>query len=70
VSPVDLGFNITPMEGRLRGAGTVELGGLSAALNPDRIALPERGVRKLFPNWFRSRRNGWAFARRFPTRCR
>jgi len=50
VSPVDLGFYITPMEGRLRVAGTVELGGLSAPLNPDRIALLERGVRKLFPN--------------------
>jgi D-amino-acid dehydrogenase len=50
VSPVDLGFYITPMEGRLRVAGTVELGGLSAPLNPNRIALLERGVRKLFPN--------------------
>ncbi|GLR88454.1 NAD(P)/FAD-dependent oxidoreductase [Bradyrhizobium iriomotense] len=50
VSPVDLGFYITPMEGRLRVAGTVELGGLSAPLNPDRIAVLERGVRKLFPD--------------------
>jgi D-hydroxyproline dehydrogenase len=49
VSPVDLGFYITPMVGRLRVAGTVELGGLSAPLNPKRIALLERGVRKLFP---------------------
>jgi hypothetical protein len=29
VSPIDLGFYITPMAGRLRVAGTVELGGLS-----------------------------------------
>jgi len=50
VSPVDLGFYVTPMEGRLRVAGTVELGGLSAPLNPDRVALLERGVRQLFPN--------------------
>jgi glycine/D-amino acid oxidase-like deaminating enzyme len=50
VSPVDLGFYVTPMAGRLRVAGTVELGGLSAPLNPDRVALLERGVRKLFPN--------------------
>jgi D-hydroxyproline dehydrogenase len=50
VSPVDLGFYITPMEGRLRVAGTVELGGLSAPLNPNRIAVLERGMRKLFPN--------------------
>ena len=49
VSPVDLGFYVTPMDGRLRVAGTVELGGLSAPLNPDRVALLERGVRKLFP---------------------
>ena len=50
VSPVDLGFYVTPMDGRLRVAGTVELGGLSAPLHPDRIALLERGVRKLFPD--------------------
>jgi D-hydroxyproline dehydrogenase len=50
VSPVELGFYITPMAGRLRVAGTVELGGLSAPLNPDRVALLERGVRKLFPD--------------------
>ena len=50
VSPIDLGFYITPMAGRLRVAGTVELGGLSAPLNPRRTALLERGVRKLFPD--------------------
>ena len=50
VSPVDLGFYITPMAGRLRVAGTVELGGLCAPLNPRRTALLERGVRKLFPD--------------------
>ena len=50
VSPVDLGFYVTPMAGRLRVAGTVELGGLSALPNPRRIALLERGARKLFPD--------------------
>lgn len=50
ISPVDLGFYITPMEGRLRVAGTVELGGLSAPPDPGRIALLERGARKLFPD--------------------
>ena len=50
VSPVDLGFYITPMAGRLRVAGTVELGGLSAPPNPKRVALLERGVRRLFPD--------------------
>jgi D-amino-acid dehydrogenase len=49
VSPADLGFYLTPMQGRLRVAGTVELGGLSAPLNPKRIALLERGARKIFP---------------------
>ena len=50
VSPIDLGFYLTPMVGRLRVAGTVELGGLAAPVNPARIALLERGARKLFPN--------------------
>ncbi|MBV8105938.1 MAG: FAD-dependent oxidoreductase [Hyphomicrobiales bacterium] len=50
VSPIDLGLYFTPMLGRLRVAGTVELGGLAAPLNPARIALLERGARKLFPN--------------------
>jgi glycine/D-amino acid oxidase-like deaminating enzyme len=50
VSPIDLGFYVTPMAGRLRVAGTVELGGLSAPLNRRRTALLERGVRKLFPD--------------------
>jgi glycine/D-amino acid oxidase-like deaminating enzyme len=50
VSPIDLGFYLTPMPGRLRVAGTVELGGLAAPVNPSRIALLERGARKLFPN--------------------
>ncbi|MBV9564143.1 MAG: FAD-dependent oxidoreductase [Bradyrhizobium sp.] len=50
VSPVDLGFYVTPMASRLRVAGTVELGGLSAPLNPKQIALLERGVRKLLPD--------------------
>jgi glycine/D-amino acid oxidase-like deaminating enzyme len=50
VSPIDLGFYLTPMVGRLRVAGTVELGGLAAPVNPKRIALLERGARKIFPN--------------------
>jgi glycine/D-amino acid oxidase-like deaminating enzyme len=50
VSPIELGFYVTPMTGRLRVAGTVELGGLDARLNPRRLALLERGARKLFPN--------------------
>ena len=44
VSPIDLGFYLTPMVGRLRVAGTVELGGLAEPVNPARIALLERGA--------------------------
>ncbi|MFI5012244.1 MAG: NAD(P)/FAD-dependent oxidoreductase [Hyphomicrobiales bacterium] len=50
VCPVELGFYMTPMQGRLRVAGMVELGGLAAPSNPKLIALLERGVRKLLPD--------------------
>ena len=50
VCPVDLGFYMTPMEGRLRVAGTVELGGFKAPPNPRRLALLDRGVRQFFPD--------------------
>lgn len=49
VCPVDLGFYMTPMTGRLRVAGTVELGGFVAPPNPRRLALLDRGVRQFFP---------------------
>ncbi|PBB65227.1 FAD-dependent oxidoreductase [Mesorhizobium sp. WSM4312] len=49
VCPIDLGFYMTPMDGRLRIAGTVELGGLVAPPNPRRLALLDRGVRQFFP---------------------
>ncbi|MER8752957.1 FAD-binding oxidoreductase [Mesorhizobium sp. M1050] len=49
VCPVELGFYMTPMAGRLRVAGTVELGGLAAPPNPRRLALLDRGVRQFFP---------------------
>jgi D-amino-acid dehydrogenase len=50
VCPVELGFYMTPMEGRLRVAGTVELGGLTAPADPRRLALLNRGVRQFFPD--------------------
>ena len=50
VCPIDLGFYMTPMEGRLRAAGTVELGGRDAPPNPKRLNLIERGVRRFFPD--------------------
>ncbi|TIW38290.1 MAG: FAD-binding oxidoreductase, partial [Mesorhizobium sp.] len=49
VCPVDLGFYMTPMAGRLRVAGTVELGGHAAPANARRLALLDRGVRQFFP---------------------
>ncbi|UVK51577.1 FAD-binding oxidoreductase [Mesorhizobium sp. AR02] len=49
VCPVDLGFYMTPMAGRLRVAGTVELGRQAAPPNPRRLALLDRGVRQFFP---------------------
>ncbi|WP_281061006.1 MULTISPECIES: FAD-binding oxidoreductase [unclassified Mesorhizobium] len=38
------------MDGRLRVAGTVELGGHKAPPNPRRLALLDRGVRQFFPD--------------------
>lgn len=66
VSPIDLGFYLTPMAGRLRVAGTVELGGLAAPINPARIALLERGARKLFPNLGPVRRQWLGFRPSLP----
>jgi D-hydroxyproline dehydrogenase len=43
------GFYMVPMQGRLRVAGTVELGGLHAPANPKRIGLLERGAKTMFP---------------------
>lgn len=48
--PVERGFYMTPMTGRLRVAGTVELGGLSRPADPRRWALLDRGARELFPD--------------------
>lgn len=50
VSPIEFGFYMTPMAGRLRIAGTVELGGLDAPLNPKRIAHLLQGAKRLFPD--------------------
>lgn len=50
VCPVSRGFYLVPMSGRLRVAGTVELGGLAAPLNPQRIRVLECGANAIFPN--------------------
>jgi glycine/D-amino acid oxidase-like deaminating enzyme len=43
------GFYMVPMADGLRAAGTVELGGLAAPLNPRRTAMIREGVKKLLP---------------------
>ena len=50
VCPIERGFYMTPMTGRLRVAGTVELGGLARPADPKRWALLDRGARSLFPD--------------------
>ncbi len=48
--PTSRGFYLCPMEGRLRVAGTVELGGLTAPPSPHRIARLIEGARAIFPD--------------------
>jgi D-hydroxyproline dehydrogenase len=47
--PTTRGFYLCPMAGRLRVAGTVELGGLTAPPSPHRIARLVEGARAIFP---------------------
>jgi len=47
--PTERGFYLCPMAGRLRAAGTVELGGLNAPPSPHRIARLDEGARAIFP---------------------
>lgn len=49
VCPVARGFYLCPMSGRLRAAGTVELGGLDAPPSPHRLARLGDGVAEIFP---------------------
>ncbi|MEZ5885479.1 MAG: FAD-dependent oxidoreductase [Paracoccaceae bacterium] len=48
--PTARGFYLCPMAGRLRVAGTVELGGLTAPPSPHRLAKLEEGARAIFPD--------------------
>lgn len=48
--PTSRGFYLCPMSGRLRVAGTVELGGLAAPPSPHRLARLEEGARAVFPD--------------------
>ena len=47
--PVSRGFYFCPMDGRLRVAGTVEMGGLDAPPSPHRLAMLEDGARAILP---------------------
>ncbi len=49
VCPTSRGFYLCPMEGRLRVAGTVELGGLTAPPSPHRIQRLIEGAQAIFP---------------------
>ncbi|MFN4203910.1 MAG: NAD(P)/FAD-dependent oxidoreductase [Tabrizicola sp.] len=48
--PTARGFYLCPMAGRLRAAGTVELGGLTLPPSPHRIAKLVEGARACFPD--------------------
>jgi glycine/D-amino acid oxidase-like deaminating enzyme len=48
--PTSCGFYMCPMTGRLRVAGTVELGGLTLPPSPHRIARLIEGARTVFPD--------------------
>lgn len=45
--PVESAFYMTPLKGRLRAAGTVELGSLNDPANPARLRYIEAGVRNI-----------------------
>lgn len=48
--PTSRGFYLCPMSGRLRVAGTVELGGLTAPPSPHRIRKLVEGAQAIFPD--------------------
>jgi D-amino-acid dehydrogenase len=50
ICPTARGFYLCPMQGRLRVAGTVELGGLSAPPSPHRLEQLRRGALAIFPD--------------------
>ena len=50
VCPTSRGFYLCPMRGRLRAAGTVELGGLTAPLSRHRLSRIAEGVAEVFPD--------------------
>ena len=64
--PTARGFYLCPMQGRLRVAGTVELGGLTAPPSPHRIAKLIDGARALFPTLGQPSRDWMGFRPSMP----
>jgi glycine/D-amino acid oxidase-like deaminating enzyme len=66
VCPTSRGFYLCPMDGRLRVAGTVELGGLTAPPSPHRIARLDSGARAIFPDLPKPSRDWMGFRPSLP----
>ena len=64
--PTTRGFYLCPMTGRLRVAGTVELGGLTAPPSRHRLARLEQGARAIFPGLGRPDREWMGFRPSMP----
>ena len=64
--PTTRGFYLCPMQGRLRVAGTVELGGLAAPASAHRIAKLVEGARELFPDLAEPSRSWMGFRPSMP----
>ncbi|MFN5997544.1 MAG: NAD(P)/FAD-dependent oxidoreductase, partial [Paracoccaceae bacterium] len=64
--PTARGFYFCPMAGRLRVAGTVELGGLTLPPSPHRIAKLVEGARAFFPQLGKPDRNWMGFRPSIP----
>ncbi|MBI1218439.1 MAG: FAD-dependent oxidoreductase [Rhodobacteraceae bacterium] len=64
--PTSRGFYLCPMAGRLRVAGTVELGGLTAPPSPHRLDRLEAGARAIFPDLPAPTRNWMGFRPSIP----
>lgn len=67
VSRTARGIYFVPMRGRLRAAGTVELGGTSAPPNPRRIALIDHAAHEFFPTLPSPDRSWLGFRPSMPT---
>ena len=64
--PTSRGFYLCPMTGRLRVAGTVELGGLTAPPSPHRLQRLEQGAREIFPDLPKPSRSWMGFRPSMP----